>query len=44
MSDAGLVIAAFAGILLTIGMIVRDTRDRLTARKVENPGAVASRG
>lgn len=40
-SDAGLVVAAFVGIVLTAGMIARDTRHRLglerqTARKAAN--------
>ena len=41
-SDAGLVVAAVIGIVLTAGVIARDTRHRLglerpTERKVANP-------
>jgi hypothetical protein len=41
-SDAGLVVAAVVSIVLTAGVIARDTRHRLglerqTARKVANP-------
>ncbi len=43
MSDAGLVVAVFTGIVLTAGAIVRDTRHRLglerqTERKAANCG------
>ncbi len=42
MNDAGLVVAAFLGIALTAGAIVRDTRRRLgLERRAAMSGAVA---